>query len=174
MSKIGSYSRKSCRQNPIFRSFLLKKIFQKKIFCSKKIKKSKLTNFRFQLDRKLGFRVRGKTPKLRKQVELGHRDVSTCLREWRLGNPRWVGNPIWEGNPRWLGNPCSLLGPPLEPTPLYKHHLRSWFSTPGGLAQAPILSCCNMHVVCMLQYESYGFTCGWNHMAECRSWLYNW
>ena len=61
---------------------------------SKKIKKSKLTNFRFQLDRKLGFRVRGKTPKLRKQVELGHRDVSTCLREGGLGNPRWVGTLV--------------------------------------------------------------------------------
>ena len=79
MSKSGSYSCKSCRQNPIFRSFLLKKFFQKNFFCSKKIKKSKLTNFWFQLDRKLGFRVRGKTSKLRKQVELGHRDVSTCL-----------------------------------------------------------------------------------------------
>ena len=61
----GSYCCNSCRQNPIFYSFSLKKKIQKKI-SSKKIKKSKLVNFRFQLDRKLGFRVRAKNCKIEK------------------------------------------------------------------------------------------------------------
>ena len=46
--------------------FFTKKKISKKNFCSKKIKKSKLTNFRFQLDRKLGFRVRAKNCKIEK------------------------------------------------------------------------------------------------------------
>ena len=61
----GSYCCNSCRQNPIFYSFSLKKKFKKKK-SSKKIKKSKLVNFRFQLDRKLGFRVRAKNCKIEK------------------------------------------------------------------------------------------------------------
>ena len=80
MSKSGSYSCKSCRQNPIFRSFLLKNFFQKKIFCSKKIKKSKLTNFRFQLDWKPGFRVRDKNCKIEKAGRTWLQgSSSTCL-----------------------------------------------------------------------------------------------
>jgi hypothetical protein len=27
---------------------------------------------------------------------------------------------------------------------------------------------------CWMQHVSYGFTYGWNRMAECRSWLYHW
>ena len=42
-----------------------KKKFKKKI-SSKKIQKSKLTNFRFQLDWKLGFRARDKNYKIEK------------------------------------------------------------------------------------------------------------
>ena len=57
MYNSGLFCCKSCRQNPIFYSFLLKKIFNFFFFSSKKIQKSKLTNFRFQLDWKLGFRV---------------------------------------------------------------------------------------------------------------------
>ena len=66
MYKSCSYCCNSCWKNPIFYIFLLKKKFSKKNFCSKKIKKSKLVNFRFQLDRKLGFRVRAKNCKIEK------------------------------------------------------------------------------------------------------------
>ena len=52
------------------KSDILKKITKKKnsnfFFSSKKIKKSKLANFRFQLDRKLGFWVRAKNCKIEK------------------------------------------------------------------------------------------------------------
>ena len=71
-----------------------------------------------------------------------------CLPTW---NCMWRGNknkyfyclPTWSC--MWRGNktnifitfpheiPCSLFGPPLEPAPLYKQHLRCSFSTPGGL-----------------------------------------
>ena len=65
MFNSGLFCCKSCRQNPIFYSFLLKKLF-KKNFSSKKIQKSKLTNFRFQLDWKLDFRARDKNCKIEK------------------------------------------------------------------------------------------------------------
>ena len=79
MYNSGLFCCKSCRQNPIFYSFLLKKNF-KKNFSSKKIQKSKLTNFRFQLDWKLGFRARDKNCKIEKAgrtwLQVGS---STCL-----------------------------------------------------------------------------------------------
>ena len=65
MYNSSTYCCNSCRKNPIFYNFLLKKKF-KNFFLFKKIKKSKLVNFRFQLDRKLGFRVRAKNCKIEK------------------------------------------------------------------------------------------------------------
>ena len=53
------------RKSDISIKFTKKKI-SKKNFCSKKIQKSKLVNFRFQLDWTLGFRVRGKNWKFEK------------------------------------------------------------------------------------------------------------
>ena len=70
MSKSGSYSCKSCRQNPIFRSFLLKKNFQKKIFVQKKFKNQNWSIFDFSLIGRSVFELEAKTGNLRKQVEL--------------------------------------------------------------------------------------------------------
>ena len=79
MYNSGLFCCKSCRQNPIFYSFLLKKKSKNKKII-KKIKKSKLTNFRFQLDWKSGFRVRDKNCKIEKAgrtwLQVGS---STCL-----------------------------------------------------------------------------------------------
>ena len=49
---------------------MTKKKISKTNFSSKKIQKSNLVNFRFQLDWTLGFGVRAKNAKLRKQVDL--------------------------------------------------------------------------------------------------------
>ena len=80
MYNSGLFCCKSCRQNPIFYSFFLKKNLQKKNFSSKKIQKSKLTNFRFQLDWKPGFRARDKNCKIEKAGRTWlQEDSFTCL-----------------------------------------------------------------------------------------------
>ena len=66
MCNNSSYCCKNCPENPISYKILLKKKILKKNFSSKKIQKSKLVNFRFQLDWMLGFRVRGKNWKIEK------------------------------------------------------------------------------------------------------------
>ena len=95
MYNSGLFCCKSCRQNPIFYSFLLKKFCQKKIFHQKKSKNQNWPIFDFSLIGSPVFELETKTAKLRKQVELGHWIVSTCLGVGWLGNPRWVGNPMF-------------------------------------------------------------------------------
>ena len=95
MYNSGLFCCKSCRQNPIFYSFLLKKNFQKKNFHQKKSKNQNWPIFDFSLIGSPVFELETKTAKFRKQVELGHWIVSTCLGVGWLGNPRWVGNPMF-------------------------------------------------------------------------------
>ena len=65
----GSYCCNSCRQNPIFYSFSLKKKFKKKIH-QKKSKNQNWSIFDFSLIGSSVFELEPKTAKLRKQVEL--------------------------------------------------------------------------------------------------------
>ena len=70
MYNISSYCCNSCRQNPIFYSFLLKKKFQQKNFHQKKSKNQNWPIFDFSLIGSSVFELEPKTVKLRKQVEL--------------------------------------------------------------------------------------------------------
>ena len=73
MYNSGLFCCKSCRQNPIFYSFLLKKFCQKKIFHQKKSKNQNWPIFDFSLIGSSVFELETKTAKLRKQVELDYR-----------------------------------------------------------------------------------------------------
>ena len=66
----GSYCCNSCRQNPIFYSFSLKKKFKKKKIHQKKSKNQNWPIFDFSLIGSSVFELEPKTAKLRKQVEL--------------------------------------------------------------------------------------------------------
>ena len=79
-SNNSSYCCKSCPENPIFFKKILKKKFQKKNFHQKKSKNQNWSIFDFSLIGRSVFELEAKTGKLRKQVELGQRIVSTCLR----------------------------------------------------------------------------------------------
>ena len=73
MYNSGLFCCKSCRQNPIFYSFLLKKFCQKKNFHQKKSKNQNWPIFDFSLIGSSVFELETKTAKLRKQVELDYR-----------------------------------------------------------------------------------------------------
>ena len=74
MYNSGLFCCKSCRQNPIFYSFLLKNFFsKKKIFHQKKSKNQNWPIFDFSLIGSSVFELETKTAKLRKQVELDYR-----------------------------------------------------------------------------------------------------
>ena len=66
----GLYCCNSCRKNPIFYNFLLKKKIQKKIFVRKKSKNQNWSIFDFSLIGRSVFELEAKTGNLRKQVEL--------------------------------------------------------------------------------------------------------
>ena len=73
MYNSGLFCCKSCRQNPIFYSFSLKKKIQKKFFFQKKSKNQNWSIFDFSLIGRSVFELEAKTGNLRKQVELDYR-----------------------------------------------------------------------------------------------------
>ena len=70
MYNSSTYCCNSCRKNPIFYNFLLKKKIQKKFVVRKKSKNQNWPIFDFSLIGSSVFELEPKTAKLRKQVEL--------------------------------------------------------------------------------------------------------
>ena len=53
-------------------------------------------------------------------------------------------------------------------------YLRGAGLGPHSRVECTQYTCCNCCTLyCSMQHVSYGFTCGWNRMAECRSWLFH-